>query len=160
MIDTPDTVSADEATEETVQEVAEETTVSCVWCERELRPGPNGAKATAGGYTCWSGPETWTKHVPNRPFLEEVDPVPVTLGPGSGQLVYKLEGTARQLRAEPSHWKEIEVGEGGTTQVSRVAYKINHGRWAAFRPAGWFEAKAHHGVLYARFIGDTAKLAA
>jgi muconolactone delta-isomerase len=165
---TPATITAEEAPENaTSQRPATRSgwpkaagpwePVLCVYCRRELHAAPNGAKAKGGGYTCWDAPG-WTKHVAERPFPEDLDasaPVQLNLVLEPGRRELQLSGTVQKLRATPGQWKTLDViATNESHTLSSVAWKINHGGWAAFRPAQWFEAKAHDGVLYARFVGD------
>jgi hypothetical protein len=83
----------------------------------------------------------------------KVDPTP-----GSSQTP-RLADAAHELRQTPGQWKEVKV-DVPPFRMHSVAYKINKGRWAAFRPANWFEAKTHEGVLYARFVGQNEKVSA
>jgi hypothetical protein len=59
----------------------------------------------------------------------------------------KWQEIAETLKANPERW--------GRFEMSSTAYitTIKNGKHRAFRPAGSFEARAHNGKLYARYIG-------
>ena len=59
----------------------------------------------------------------------------------------KWQEIADTLRANPERW--------GKFAMPSTAYitTIKTGRHKAFRPSGSFEARAHNGNLYARYVG-------
>lgn len=63
---------------------------------------------------------------------------------------------AQALMSDPGEWYRFPDSRGDEA-LRTLAYRINIGMMAAFRPNGHFEAVTRNGSMYVRYVGSQEK---